>query len=193
MSGRVRRGALEPVWLGAAGCDRLSLRVQRYEFPGHAAPGDIDSNWLVIEGQVERADERWSFCDPCMLTSELREMIEWLTALPRPGQSGVECIEPVVALSVREDDPDWTLRARLRLEGVPACVLAADEWGKGVELLLASDARQRDRFAERLCHENGQKSRRTQGLRSLGSGVARPATGLETGPTRNKEPKDCGP
>lgn len=139
----------EPVYLGIVGCDRLALRVLRYAFPGHARVGDMDSNWLTIEGWVERIDDRWSFVDPCLLTSEAAQLVQWLRALPEsPAQ--IDFVEPLLCFRRGMTDDPWMFEVNLRAEAVPESVGGEARWTDGISLLITTNAVQRDRFVRLL-------------------------------------------
>lgn len=140
----------EPVYFGIIGCDRLALRVLRYAFPGHARVGDIDGNWLTIEGWVERVDDRWSFVDSGMLlTSEAAQLVQWLRALPEsPPQ--LDFIEPLLCFRRGMTDDPWTFEVNLRAEAVPESVGGEARWTDGISLHIATNASQRDRFVRLL-------------------------------------------
>ncbi len=141
----------EPIYLGTSGCDRLSIRIVGYEFPGDREPGGINSNWLMIRGDIERADTRWSFTDPSLTTVELAELIQWLRELPRPTLERIRFLEPLFAFSVAERDEDaWTVVAELRAEAVPRALRAEDDWNEGIRLSLEVTPRNRDRVVEAL-------------------------------------------
>jgi len=58
----------------------VDLRPVRYQFA--SVRGDsYDDNWLVIDGTVTTPEGSWSFADPCLLTSEARQVSEWLRAV----------------------------------------------------------------------------------------------------------------
>lgn len=143
------RSSSPPPFLGIPGCDRLALRALQYEFPAHTSPGDYDSNWLRIQGWVERVDGRWKFNDPCLLTHELAELIEWLRALPSPPSDSIDFLEPLLAFSTSEHD-EWTIRVQLRAEAVPESVGGEQRWREGVTLELVTTPEQRDRIVAEL-------------------------------------------
>jgi hypothetical protein len=139
----------EPVFIGIPGCDRLSLRVRRYQYPGNARPGDYDSNWLMVEGWVKRADDQWCFVDPCLLTGEFASLIEWLRALPTSSPP-IDFIEPLLHFGHHEEDEPWTFRVTLRAEAVPESVCGDARWDEGITLCITTDARQRDVVVKQL-------------------------------------------
>jgi hypothetical protein len=139
----------ESTYLGVAGCDQLSLRVLRYQFPGHARRGDTDSNWLMVEGRVKRADDQWDFVDPCLLTTELAGLIEWLRALPG-STSAIHFMEPLLHFGRLETDEPWSFRVTLRAEAVPASVSGESRWQEGITLCITTSQRQRDAVLQQL-------------------------------------------
>jgi hypothetical protein len=139
----------ESAYLGIVGCDRIALRVLRYQFPGHARDGDRDSNWLTIEGAVERIDDRWSFVDPCLLTSEAAQLVQWLRALPEsPAQ--LDFVEPLLCFRRGMTDDPWTFDVTLRAEAVPDSAGGEARWTDGISLRITTSAAQRDHFVRLL-------------------------------------------
>lgn len=61
----------------ATGLSRVSLRPAGYEL-GFVDGDTWDNNWLIIEGEIATAQERWSFREPCLQVSEAEEIAEWL-------------------------------------------------------------------------------------------------------------------
>jgi len=56
----------------------FELKIVGYQFPD-IHKGTYDSNWLVIKVNVIHATVgSWSFQDPCMLTFEVAELVDWL-------------------------------------------------------------------------------------------------------------------
>ena len=63
----------------------VELKPISYEFPtttsDRGGSFDHDANWLIIEGDVQTGDGRkWSFRDPCLLTTDAQQLAEWLEA-----------------------------------------------------------------------------------------------------------------
>ncbi|NRA57719.1 MAG: hypothetical protein HRU13_06335 [Phycisphaerales bacterium] len=106
----------------------------------------------MIEGRIERPDDDdWLFVDPCLLTSEFANLIDWFESLPSPGSPQISFMEPLLAFEVKSGDPTWTVRARLRAEAVPESVVPGpDRWDEGIELQLEIDGNNRDRFVSAL-------------------------------------------
>lgn len=154
-----RAGRSQPNWLGTKGLARISLHVLRYEFPGHTER--YDANWLVIRGMVELADAAWSFQDPCLLTWEVEELIEWLRALPNPPTKSLSFIESLLTF-LHEPERPWIVQVTLRGEAIPAAMDEYDErWSKGQTHELSIDSNGRDRFVAALCEDLAKFPRRT--------------------------------
>src|SRR4051794_40035445 len=59
----------------------VEIDVVGYQFPGARASEtgfDWDANWLRVRGRVSDGERRWSFDDPCLVTSEAAELTSWL-------------------------------------------------------------------------------------------------------------------
>lgn len=121
-------------WLGTPSEARLGLAIIGYEFPGHAKPGDLDANWLVVGACVECDLGCWSFTDPCLTTTELTSLIEWLKAFPSP--TPISFLEPPLAFACSDDDPR-RMTVRLRGEAIrPGLVDEDSRWHDGVDVPL---------------------------------------------------------
>jgi hypothetical protein len=62
----------------------LDLSIVGYQFPSKSSGTlgfDHDANWLVVNGRVSDGTRSWSFQDPCLLTTEARELVAWLEAV----------------------------------------------------------------------------------------------------------------
>lgn len=55
---------------------QLSKRVNDY----------YDDNWLIIKVQVKHPKGEWIAKDPCLLTFELQDMIDWLNTLKNTSE-----------------------------------------------------------------------------------------------------------
>lgn len=122
--------------LGLEGMDQFRLRVARYQFPVKTRPNGWDSNWLTIYGEVQHSGRRWSFQDPCLLTWELSELIEWMKQMPRPSRD-LGFMEPNLRFAVPAQSEPWTLAITLSNEAVPENVVNGFTTGhKCVNLLL---------------------------------------------------------
>jgi len=58
----------------------FELKIRGYQFPDII--GDqYDSNWLMVEINVQHPLGQWSTVDPSLLTSEIASLIRWLEAI----------------------------------------------------------------------------------------------------------------
>ncbi|MFI6875478.1 hypothetical protein ACIBL6_18755 [Streptomyces sp. NPDC050400] len=110
----------------------VDLRPSRYQF-GTVRGDSYDDNWLVVEGTVMTPEGSWAFADPCLLTSEARQVSTWLRAVAggtvdvtEPDAEGelwpdTWFIEPVVAFSLAQRSSSGTavIRVHLSLEAAP--------------------------------------------------------------------------
>ena len=72
--------------LEAATGAALQLAIQSYQFPD-VREDRWESNWVVIRGTVENAEQQWRFEEPCLTTFELEELADWLEKI---GQGSVD-------------------------------------------------------------------------------------------------------
>jgi hypothetical protein len=65
---------------------------------------DSDANWLVISGQVTTRTLSWRFEDPCLMTTEARELASWLGDVASGSGDAVSpwFVEPNIELRVAE-------------------------------------------------------------------------------------------
>ena len=78
----------------AAG-DEFQLVIVRYQFPD-VHEDRWESNWLIVNGTVGAAGEKWVFTEPCVTTFELADLADWLDELVTNGAepSAFEFTEP---------------------------------------------------------------------------------------------------
>jgi hypothetical protein len=138
--------------LGTPGLDRFGMSILRYQFPQNRKPGDTDSNWLMVQGEVRRRDDSWTFADPCLLTSELQELITWLEQ-PAQAKSSIWFMEPLLRFEWQFDAADM-LTLQLRAEAIPERVLTGRaRWDEGIALELAVSRQQIQTFAAGLADD----------------------------------------
>ena len=79
----------------SASGDEFQLVIVRYQFPD-VHEDRWDSNWLVVNGTVATAGEKWIFTEPCVTTFELADLADWLEELAANGgePSAFEFTEP---------------------------------------------------------------------------------------------------
>ncbi|TFC95067.1 hypothetical protein E3T28_14085 [Cryobacterium sinapicolor] len=114
-----------------SGSVRVVLHPVKYQF--ESVVGDIwDDNWLIIEGDVDSGEAKWSFRDPSLVVDEALEIANWLervgTQLEAPtdvsDSAGIEpsltFTEPNLAFSVRSYREDTAvIRVHFSLESLP--------------------------------------------------------------------------
>jgi hypothetical protein len=95
---------------------QIELEVESYQFP-EFSDEKYDSNWLIIKGTVKYAEEQWTFRDPCLLTWEAEEIVEWLEALSSGHDTAEDLtfIEPTISFRQLHN----TLCVTLWLEALP--------------------------------------------------------------------------
>lgn len=138
--------------LGTPGLNRFGMAILRYESPQHRAPCDTDSNWLVVQGEVNRGNDSWTFTDPCLLTGELQQLIAWLAQPPR-AKSSICFTEPLLRFAWPTDATE-PLTVQLRGEAVPERMLAGRaRWDEGITLDLIVSPQQLRTFASGLAED----------------------------------------
>ncbi|HLP85838.1 MAG TPA: hypothetical protein VK157_15920 [Phycisphaerales bacterium] len=141
--------AASTMFLGTPELDRFSLRVVGYQFPQARRNCPYDRNWLILRGEVQCGDSQWTFEDPCLLTSELTELIAWLQKPPQPGAS-IWFTEPLLLFEWSESDAGCLL-VRLRAEALPDEVCnGRAKFDPGITLNLHVSPTELDRFAATL-------------------------------------------
>ncbi|MGW0232216.1 WapI family immunity protein [Actinopolymorpha singaporensis] len=92
-----------------------------------------------IAGRVSlRTGERWEFRDPCLTTTEARDLATWLAeaaagtveVFQNPSEERIPAFtEPVLAFSVAgRDDCEVVVRVHLSLEALPGWIHHPKQW-----------------------------------------------------------------
>ena len=110
----------------------VDLRPVRYQFPEPAKHEWNNLNWLVIAGNIESPEGRWSFEDPCLQTLEAIRLGGWLREAAggdvepsTPNADGtvwpaLYFTEPNLAFGVEVHEAgDVILRVHFSLESAP--------------------------------------------------------------------------
>lgn len=79
----------------------LDLAVAGYQFPDRIPEPDTHdwtANWLVVRGEVDDGERRWTFSDPCLMTDEAADLARWLHDAAE-GRAGARLafVEPTLA------------------------------------------------------------------------------------------------
>lgn len=99
-----------------SGSNAFTLELVGYEFPD--GNNYYDANWLMVAGSVRCQAGYWQFRDPCLLTSEVEELIQFLAAVATgeaPAQE-IGFIESNLYFTMTESD---YLRIYFTLEAAP--------------------------------------------------------------------------
>jgi hypothetical protein len=67
----------------------LELTLVGYQFP-HFATVPWDSNWLNVRVRVQHPRGNWTAQDPCLLTSDVAELADWLDAVAARREEDAE-------------------------------------------------------------------------------------------------------
>jgi len=136
----------------------VELAIAGYEFAASRRSRDRwDDNWLTVSGRVIDGDTRWCFREPCLTTSEARDLATWLRKAATSTTAGLprlEFIEPNVGLRLERRTPEqFSLIFRFSHESLPydavgemlgdvyevslhvtrtALIAAADQWKREV-------------------------------------------------------------
>ncbi len=101
-----------------SGNNSLRLAIEGYQFPGSHAP--YDNEWLMITGDVSCAEGAWSFRDPCLMSSELSMLADFLSiSEPKADTFAGPFLEPYV----------WFTRTAIDEVKVNFWQLVAPPWG----------------------------------------------------------------
>ena len=82
----------------------LKMSVEGYQFPAlENEPWDAD--WLNIKIQVKHPKGNWKATDPCLLTFELKWLIEWFEKICEGEKADAQIYftEPCLEFEVLED------------------------------------------------------------------------------------------
>ncbi len=138
-------------WLGQPG-SRIRLRVTGYQFQNSRDLDcqDYDANWLMVEGTVDCPVGRWTFHDPCLLTWEAAELVEWLGKTPIPARA-ITFIEPLVAFERAGSESKPRLAVTLRGEALPSDLFDHEtRWGVGLMIPLTYTVDELAKFTANL-------------------------------------------
>jgi hypothetical protein len=133
----------------SASGDEFQLVIVRYQFPD-VHEDRWESNWLVVNGTVAAAGEKWIFTEPCVTTFELADLADWLDELATDGSepSAFEFTEPNLKFSY----VPWPRRAvqlTLAHESAPSS-MSDDERRAGVTVEFPLSVQQTATFAAEI-------------------------------------------
>ncbi|PIB35123.1 hypothetical protein BFP72_06800 [Reichenbachiella sp. 5M10] len=102
----------------------LELKIIGYQYP--SVTSGHDGNWLRIQldGRVDGVHRRW--VDPCLLTWELAELIDWLRSIRHADTAShleLFFVEPMLSFGLlKRESTGMQLQIRLD-EGTEDCVM----------------------------------------------------------------------
>ncbi len=99
----------------------VELRISGYEFP-YITDCEDDSNWLLIYLNVKSKCGNWETTDPSLLTSEVKEIINWLDNLSmnKWTERNLSFLEPNLEFDLIKSLTDLkTVRISFDLESRP--------------------------------------------------------------------------
>lgn len=112
----------------------FELKVNNYQYPEliFEKYDYYDSNWLMINCFLNDEGKEWTFIDPCLLTFELEQLIDWFEHLSRKdySENSIEFIEPILAFEITNE----IFRIRLAAEGKPGWISGEDDYTLDFEL-----------------------------------------------------------
>ena len=78
---------------------------------------NYDKNWLLIEMNIQKSNNRLTKIDPCLLTFEIKEIIEWFENIKENPQEGIiQFLEPNLSFRVFKNDNQWYIEPILQAE-----------------------------------------------------------------------------
>lgn len=117
----------------------LELRIAGYQFPGGEPVTDNvwDANWLQVAGRVQRAQQTWTFLEPCMTTWEAEALLRWLQHAGHQTPDRLELIEPNLAFESIAGPPGAvTILVTLKGEAASPWCTEDRRWWEGELLAL---------------------------------------------------------
>src|SRR4051812_30170466 len=107
-----------------SGGSSVELTIEGYQFPelvSVADPLDHDPTWLRVRGTFGVNGVEWSFVDPCLMTVEAQELLDWLREVAEGGSpEELRFTEPNVAFALDESNPEGAaLRLMFSNESAP--------------------------------------------------------------------------
>ncbi|MGO4594260.1 hypothetical protein AB4Z18_10610 [Leifsonia sp. 2TAF2] len=100
------------------------MTIEGYQFPELAPaadPSDHDATWLRVRGTVGVNGVEWSFVDPCLMTVEAQELLDWLREVAEGGSpEELWFTEPNLAFALDDSNPEGAvLRLTFSNESAP--------------------------------------------------------------------------
>ena len=133
----------------SASGDEFQLVIVRYQFPD-VHEDRWDSNWLIVNGTVAAAGEKWIFTDPCVTTFELADLADWLDGLAANGAeaSEFEFTEPNLKFAY-VPSPHRAVQLTLAHESAPASMSELQR-RSGVTVEFPLSVQQTETFAAEI-------------------------------------------
>jgi hypothetical protein len=99
---------------------RFELTIVDYQFP-KTVDDKMDSNWLQIRIDVDSGTEQWNSIDPCLLTTEVLWLADWLeAAVDQQAPPRMGFIEPNLEFELQHrSDEEVTIRILFSHESRP--------------------------------------------------------------------------
>lgn len=103
----------------------LSFLIHNYQFPelndtNSSSEFDYDANWLNVMLTLKDRNSTFVQIDPFLLTTEVKEIMDWLHSLPNPSMPVVSFTEPSFQLEfLGKHSLYFHIRVTLCLELLP--------------------------------------------------------------------------
>lgn len=114
--------------------NEFTLEVISYQFTDLKNAG-LDSNWLIVAGNVKTQRGTWSFRDPCLTAHDLRALRDWFYGMRAEQKGELDFIEPNLKFEVR----DHSLYISFARESAPPWATEDEKLGDGVALQFPLD------------------------------------------------------
>ena len=109
----------------------VDFRITNYEFP-KITNDEYDDNWLLIYLKVKSKLGNWQTIDPSLLTSEVKELIDWFNTLVQnkhPKYVNLSFIEPNLSFELLENVSDNSkFKIKFNLESKPKSAKEDEEY-----------------------------------------------------------------
>ena len=109
----------------------VDFQITNYEFP-KITNDEYDDNWLLIYLKVKSKLGNWQTIDPSLLTSEVKELIDWFNALVQnkhPKYVNLSFIEPNLSFELLENVSDNSkFKIKFNLESKPKSAKEDEEY-----------------------------------------------------------------
>ena len=96
----------------------VEISIRGYEFP-NSDDKEYDGNWLIIYLRVESKLGNWQTIYPCLLTWEIKSLIDWLKKISENEENiekEMEFIEPNISFHLLNNFNDFAKVIRINFD-----------------------------------------------------------------------------